>query len=324
MKSFLVSLILTLALAASLAVLYDHFHPRTDPAIERMEQRQKALKKALSPLLASTGEHEQEDGTSNLKSYAKLSQRLTDLEGMVFDAERNLRGDLKGLYEKLLARMDALELKLKAGGASGDEGKMTAKKLAALGIKVTPEEGLAEISGTVAHPSKSLELLAVGPGGRAHEALLMVEARPSALKSALQLLGVKQAPPPDPQSGRWKKDLGGVYIYVLWKGQKKPRRAEDMILDAKTQETMQRTRWIFTGSHWFTDTRTWDRHFAADLYKNIIAITTNYAREAVLACPLPDAVNQQIWFPSEFSCPPPQTRVRIFFSVKKRPLWDKI
>jgi len=181
-----------------------------------------------------------------------------------------------------------------------------------------------EVKGAVGRPSQTLELLGIAPGGRAHETLLVMDATPSALKLAFEDLGLTEVPDPNPTTGNYKKDADGVYIYVMWDGLKKPRRAEDLIFNAKTQDTMKRTKWVFTASRFYTDTRTWERHFAADLHKNLISITTNYSTDCLLACPLEDASNQQIWGPDDIGCPDPGTKVRVMFCLKPRPKWDKI
>ena len=96
------------------------------------------------------------------------------------------------------------------------------------------------------------------------------------------------------------------------------------MLNTRTRDTMQRTPWIFTGSRYHTDTRTWERYFAADLHKNVIAITRNYSLDCILACPLEEAVDENIWAPDDVGCPAPGTKVRVLICREKRPAWDAI
>ncbi len=193
-----------------------------------------------------------------------------------------------------------------------------------MGVKVIEEEGMVELRGEIGRPSQPLEILCAAPGGRIHEALMVVKVTPSALKLALEDLGLKEVPDPDPTWGKWIENPDGVYIYVMWDGLKKPRRAEDLILNARTRDTMTRTKWIFTASRFYTDTRTWERRFSADLHKNVIAVTLNHSLDCILACPLEDAADEQIWTPEPTICPKPGTPLRVMFCLKPRPLWDKI
>ena len=164
--------------------------------------------------------------------------------------------------------------------------------------------------------------LAGRDGGRRHESLLLVDCRPSALKIALEDIGLVETEP-DKQDGSYPAEAKGAYIYVLWEGIKKPRRVEDLILNRATNETMTRTPFMFTASRIYTDPNSWERHFAADVYKNVIALTWNYSIEAIVACPLEAAAREDIWTPYADTCAPPGTEVRLIIRNAPHPEWDK-
>jgi hypothetical protein len=329
MKQFFLALVLTLAAGASLLILYDRLRAWPDSPTQAIEQRLSALEAKISkpvpPEQAGTGSDARPADNSDLMGlYKTLNERVADVEGMVFDAERNLRADLRGVYERLLSKLEQLTVAAAPMMPPAAAKREFRSKLLEMGVKVVEEEGMVEVKGAVGRPTQTLELMGIAPGGRAHETLLVLDATPRALKLALEDLGVKEVPDPDPTTGRFIENADGVYIYVMWDALKKPRRAEDMIFNAKTRDTMQRTKWIFTASRFYTDTRTWERHFAADLHKNIISITANYSTDCILACPLEDAANEQIWGPDDVGCPDPGTKVRVMFCLKPNPVWDKI
>ena len=244
---------------------------------------------------------------------------------MVFDAERALRRDLQLLFRRLLERMDELQASGGAGSAeNGAAQRVVREKLAEMGVKVDAEQKRLEIQGRMGDPDHPLELACVAPGGRADEALLVLDLVPSALKIALEDLGLHEVGPPDPNTFAFPEDADGVYIYVLWEGLRKPRRLEDLILDQETMDTLPHTRWLFTASRFYTDTRTWDRHFAADVHKNLIALTRNYAEDAILACPLEKAIQENIWFPFEEGVPDVGTPVKVIMTLEPVTDWDTI
>lgn len=329
MRNFLLGLVLTLAVAASLIVVIDRFREdRPENDTKALEAR---LEKIEALLTAKPAEPEKKDPGSGItpppgqRGLAEVLTLLEEIEGMILDSEKSLRRDLKGVYERLLARID--EISVGGGGGEGAGDSKAAREalhieLKKLGVTVLGDD-MVEIAGEILEPSRALELIAVAPGGRAHEALLLIDAKPSALKIALEDIGLVETEA-DRDTGKYPEQSKGAYIYVLWDKIKKPRRLEDMILNRATNDTMTRTPFMFTASRMYTDTRTWERHFAADVYKNVIALTWNFSAEAVLACPLEDALNESIWAPCADTSAPPGTKCRIFIRSKPHEDWDKL
>jgi hypothetical protein len=257
------------------------------------------------------------------QNLSEVIALLSEIEGMILDSEKTLRADLRTIYEKLLSRIDTLQAK-----AQATEGNETAamaafrSRLKELGVTVHSEQHMVEVVGEIVAPSRALELAVVAPGGRAHEALIMIEVTPSALKLALEDIGLVESEPNE-ADGKYDPDAKGATIYVIWDGIKKPRQLADLILNSKTNTTMVRAPWMFTASRTFTDTRTWERQFAADIYKNVVSLTWNYSLDAVLASPLEDAQDETIWSPHPDLCPPAGTKIRMFFCRDPNLQWDK-
>lgn len=331
MRNFVVGLVLTLAVAASLIVVIDRFQDGGDPRdVQELRERLAKLEALLDPReTVSPPEKPDGDGARKppgTRGIAEVLELCEEIEGMILDSEKSLRRDLRGIYEKLLVRLD--EVAASAGGSTGAASDdPTAKaalrmKLKEMGVTVHGDE-MVEVSGEVLEPSRALELIAVAAGGRAHESLLLIDCVPSALKIGLEDVGLIETES-DRETGKYPEDAKGGYVYVIWEGLKKPRRVEDMILNRATNETMTRTPFMFTASRVYTDTRTWERHFAADVYKNVVALTWNFSVEAVMACPLEAAHNENIWAPCADTSAPPGTKVRVLICNAPNEEWDKL
>ncbi|HMS16419.1 MAG TPA: YdjY domain-containing protein [Planctomycetota bacterium] len=359
MRNILLGVLFCTTLASSLVVLaygLGFKRPGFDEAVERAVERHLARHMAetrdsepkrtessrrptISEAMGATGDpsssappsgedpSSKETGLRPMKKPATLSEvvaLLSEIEGMILDSEKAIRSDLRTIYEKLGNRIESLQAAAREPEQSEPVAKAAFRsQLKDLGVTVSPDEKMIEMVGEVLEPSRVLELAIVAPGGRAHESLLIVEVTPSALKLGLEDIGLVETEP-DVNEGTYPAGAKGAYIYVLWDGIKKPRHLADMILNLRTNTTMERTPWMFTASRMFTDTRTWERHFAADVYKNVVALTWNYCLDAVLANPLEDAKDETIWTPHPDLCPPAGTKVRIFMTTEPRPEWDKI
>lgn len=332
MKTALVSLVLTLAAAASLVVLVDRFQgagAEDAKALKALTDRIAKLEAALttqpdaaaSPVRSTTSpEGLLPPGT---KTLGDAIQRLEELQGLVLDAERGLRQDMTKMFEKLLIRLEDIQV---AGGTAKDDPAAKEKlreKLKEMGVTIVDDEQMIEIKGEASETNRPIEFAGCVPGGRAFESLLLFDVVPSALKIAMEELGYVESDP-DPTTWTWSESASGAYLYVLWDGLKKPRRIEDLILNRETEDCMARTKWMFTASRFFTDNRTFDRHFVADLHKGLIAVDFQYTSECILACPLPEAGNPNLWLPNPVTMPKPGTKVRLLIRKEAHAEWDKI
>jgi hypothetical protein len=293
--------------------------PAAETRLAAIESRLAELQAVLVPPPKPTS-----GGLPKQATLSEVIQLLSELQGMVLDSERSLRRDLVGIFEKLSSKID--NLPASGGGAPADTAAAKAalrEELRKEGILIHEDRGMVEVvDGEMSETNRAIEFLAVAEGGRAYESLILLKVRPMALKLALEDLGLAESEP-DPEAWTWGESASGAYVYVVWDGQKKPMRAEDLILDRSQDETMARTKWVFTASRWFTDDRTWERHFAADLYKNLAAISFKYSLDSLLACPLPGAADENNWFVHPNIAPKPGTKVRVFFRKEPDPGWDK-
>ncbi len=160
----------------------------------------------------------------------------------------------------------------------------------------------------------AIEYLAVAPGGKTHESLLLLKTRPLHLQVALLMLGLepknvlkRQGDPATPQGDP-------VELRIRWKdknGQALERATEEMISELPNLKGMPVHPWLFTGS------RILKEGFEADLSKSLIAVYHDPA--AILDNPLPGAVNNNYAINSKRT-PKQGTRIELIFKahVKKR------
>ena len=311
-------LVLSLLCAAAVVVLVDRSRGGPPPSAELLEGLERRLA-ALEQRLAAPAR-----GNNDPRTLAEIAQLCEDTQGLVLDGERGLRRDLQGIYERLLARLDEISLRNAAASAAADPAarEKVHARLTELGIILRLDVGEVELSGAFSETDRPLEFLAVAPGGRAYEALFLIDVAPAALKVAIEELGFAENDP-DPETFRWADSTRGVFVYAQWEGQAHPCRVEDLVWNRETDTIMQRTPWMFTASRFFTDTRTWERHFAAELYKNLMALSLTYAAEALLANPLGCASNENIFFPNKDRCPKSGTKAKLILRKEAQPEWDK-
>ena len=332
MRNILYGIVGCLVTAASVVILIQHLSANR-VSLNDLEDRLAGIEQKLGPTTEVLNKEEKRERPSvseamrQTESPDKLSEiitLLTEIEGMILDSERTIRSDLTRITTSLLKRLDALEGKIEAGdGTSQAAAKEELRsRLASMGVKVIEQEGMVEIEGEILQPSRVIEFAAVAAGGSAHESLALLNVTPSALKIALEDIGMQETNPDE--RGGFPPEAKGCYVYVLWEGIKKPRRMEDLILNKATKSTMERGPWMFTASFFQIDKRTWTQQFSADFHNNIIAIAAKFSEGAILACPLEDAQNENIWEPHPDLCPPAGTKIRLFVRTEKNEQWDKI
>jgi hypothetical protein len=123
-----------------------------------------------------------------------------------------------------------------------------------------------------------IEVIACWPfpkGQKAHETVVTIDAKPSAVHKALEDLGLKAG---KPVVGQVKKQAEGpeVAIYLAFKdpdGQEKKVPIERTLVDPKTNKKMPKVKWRFTGSVMKkADPNKDELVYAADLSGTLIAI----------------------------------------------------
>ena len=157
----------------------------------------------------------------------------------------------------------------------------------------------------------AVEYLAVAAGGKLHESLLRVEARPLHLQVALLLLGLKPKNVLHAQ-GEAKIPQGDpVEIRIRWRdanGDAQEVRAESLLVSGPKEVPMPDHAWVFTGS------RILKEGFEGDIAKSLVAIWHDPA--AILDNPLPSGANN-VWSVNPKRTPKRGTQIE--FIIKALP-----
>lgn len=117
-------------------------------------------------------------------------------------------------------------------------------------VHAYPDHRMLVLTGYVNQVRGPVELLACGPGGKVHESVFVLFARPLDLQAALLLLGYKHG---DPMPGLGAAPPAGdaVALWVTWEdehGNPQTRRAEEFLLNVRDDVPLTRETWIFNGS----------------------------------------------------------------------------
>ena len=120
-----------------------------------------------------------------------------------------------------------------------------------------------------------LEYLLISRGGKDHEAVVTLDAKPSSIAFAMLLCKYKWVGNVT-ETGDLKVPKGdGVEFWFEYKDEKGETvkvRAEEMVYNVKTKKTMRQAPWIFTGSKYERDEQSGRNVFMADVEKNVAAI----------------------------------------------------
>jgi hypothetical protein len=172
-------------------------------------------------------------------------------------------------------------------------------------VKVDLKNKVLTCTGKINQRTMVIEYLAVVPGGKRHESLLLLNARPLHLQLGLILLGL------EPKGGlRYQGDTqvpqgSPVKIFVSWtrsgKTVKVP--AEELVWDMLKKRPMEPKAWVFSGS--ITD----ENGFAAD--RTLSLIGTYRDPEAVINNGLPNGADDAAYKPNVRILPPLGTPVTV-------------
>ena len=116
-------------------------------------------------------------------------------------------------------------------------------------VKLDAENRWLIVSGFVNQVEGAIELLACGPGGKTHESVFVLYAKPVDIQTGLLLLGFKHGPPM-PGLGMGPPLGDPVQLHVFWNvdGIEQVSPAESFIRDYKTGKTVRHGAWIYNGS----------------------------------------------------------------------------
>ena len=156
-------------------------------------------------------------------------------------------------------------------------------------ITVDTAARTATCPGEINMDAGAVEYLAVAPGGKLHESLLRVDARPLHLQVALLLLGLEPKNVLQAQGESKIPEGDQVEIRVRWRdanGDAQEVRAESLLVSGPKNLPMPDHAWVFTGS------RILKEGFEGDIAKSLAAIWHDPA--ALLDNPLPTGANN-VW-----------------------------
>jgi len=182
------------------------------------------------------------------------------------------------------------------------------------GITVLRSEKQIITQGIVNMTQGVVELLATTPGGKEHESILVLSCNPQLLQTALFLIGLNAGQPGQYQGDTIPVTGDPIYIYVEWTDSKGLHRvrAEELIWDQKRQSSMPATAWRFTGSR-FIKSPQGRNIFAANVQGVLIA--TYYDPDAILNNPLPERIDDTVYYANEKLLPARGTKVQVILSV---------
>jgi hypothetical protein len=136
-----------------------------------------------------------------------------------------------------------------------------------------------------------LEYLLVSTEGKKHESLLLTEAEPYHIHTAMLLLGAKGAPMTTAEQRTASTNVTGdaISINVEWvdKDGKKSMPAEDLIFNIGTKSEMTRGPWTYNGSWMFEGT------FIAQRERSVVAIIHDH--DSLVNNPRPGRENDELW-----------------------------
>lgn len=192
-----------------------------------------------------------------------------------------------------------------------------AKLLATLGVKLDREHGVLEVDGWVNQSAGVVEVFACAPGGKTHEAIVVLDCVPSGLHAGLLALGLEPGAPAreSPDGARTVPRGDRVEIQVRWRdsgGATRVARAEDWIGLADTERTKERSGWVFTGSFVQpADDGSARGTFAADRVKTLAS--TYRDETTILENPADAAFDDTRYVANARTVPPVGTRITAIF-----------
>lgn len=195
------------------------------------------------------------------------------------------------------------------------------------GIEVDPVGRCVTVESTVCLRKGTLELVACGKGGKMHESLVSVEARPLHLHTALLLLGMEPGNPAmmervGDEKERWRHlppSGDPVEVFLTWKeksGETVERPVSDFIVrvrdganrESAREELLPTHTFLFAGSR-LIDNESGPRTYLGDRNGNLISLAT-FGDELLCLPGVYSRDNQALlWEINTKALPAPETRV---------------
>ena len=175
------------------------------------------------------------------------------------------------------------------------------------------------------HLKGAVEYLICGHNGKAYESIIVVDATAKEIHNALSELGVKVGTPPsyDEEKDEPIPPKGTeVFIFVEWQAGDKTEkvRAEELVLNLKTQKPMQQVAWIYSGSRVVPDLDSEDEEAMvpqAFMSNDIVALRL-FDASALFQNPLPESLEENIYKKNDALLPELGTPVIVTIEVNRK------
>ncbi len=209
-----------------------------------------------------------------------------------------------------------------SGEEQGESAEETFRRLlAGMGVQYFREERKLEVAGRVNMQRGLVEVFACAPGGKTHEAVVVLDCVPSGLHAGLLALGLKPGTAVElGTSGGYKPPTGDrVEIQIRWPGEDgrvHTARAEEWVWNQTEGRPMRSGPWIFAGS--FMQRVAGDPEevtYAANYVKSLV--TTHHDATSILENPYPEGIDDTVYYANEKAVPPVGTPVTGIFSAFK-------
>ena len=211
---------------------------------------------------------------------------------------------------------------------------------ASQGVRVDLENKLIEVDAFICQRDEPLEYLYIDqPRGKDHEALIYSRGvSAETLNAAMLMLGVQEGqngkvilvdPQPTPEQAQkgaprytFEPASGdGFYLYVSWEIlgkdgtiEKHCVRAEDLVLNHRTEQTYKRGRWVYLGSRFLKPHSKAKEVFAAAAEGNYVSLVNFSPANHLLMGADPLSEDQTVWFPNLYLLPPLNHPVKLLFA----------
>ena len=175
------------------------------------------------------------------------------------------------------------------------------------------------------HLRGAVEYLVCGRDGKEYESIIIVNATAKEIYDALSKLGVEVGTPPgyDAEKDAPTPPTGTAFIMsVAWKDgdATKKVRAEELILNVKTQKPLQQVAWIYSGSRIVPDLDSEDEDAMmpqAFMSNDIVALRV-FDASALFQNPLPESSEENIYKKNDAVLPELGTPITLTIEVNQK------
>ena len=175
------------------------------------------------------------------------------------------------------------------------------------------------------HLRGAVEYLVCGRDGKEYESIIVVDATTKEIYDSLSKLGVEVGTPPgyDAEKDEPTPPTGTAFILsVAWKdgNEMKKVRAEELILNVKTQKPLQQVAWIYSGSRIVPDLDSEDEDAMmpqAFMSNDIVALRV-FDASALFQNPLPESSEENIYKKNDAVLPELGTPITLTIEVNQK------